>query len=86
MLSEPGEITPVRVLGYLDFALRKSFTKDEAAHTRFVELAGRHAGLWGGRAAAAGRKETTPRSKSPHELLPGGTSRHGNDGGKGDRA
>ncbi len=74
LLSQPGEITPARVLGYLDFALRKSLVHDDpAAHTRCIELAGRHAGLWGNRGAAAGRKETTPRSKSPDELLPGGT-------------
>lgn len=59
LLAEPKEFTQANVLGYLSFALRKSLRQDDArtASARYIELAGRHAGLWGGHGAPVGRKE-----------------------------
>jgi len=56
-----GELTKDRVLGYLDFALRKSLNADvHTAPARYIELAGRHVGLWGGKGAPVGKKEPQP--------------------------
>jgi hypothetical protein len=54
----PGEFPPERVLDILEIALRKSLATDaQTATARYIELAGRKAGLWGGNGAPAGRKE-----------------------------
>ena len=46
----PGEFPPERVLDILEIALRKSLATDaQTATARYIELAGRKAGLWGGR-------------------------------------
>ncbi len=53
--APPGSITPERVLGDLDYALRKSIEDDSHASTaRYLELLGRHVGLWPGREAGKG--------------------------------
>jgi hypothetical protein len=64
----PGEFTPERVLDILEIALRKSLATDaQTATARYIELAGRKAGLWGGNGAPTGRKESsaTPESGAP---------------------
>lgn len=56
----PGEFTPERVLDLLEIALRKSLSSDsQTATARYIELAGRKAGLWGGPGAASGRAAST---------------------------
>jgi hypothetical protein len=61
LLDEKGEVTSERVLSLLDRALRQSLKSDvHTAPARYIELAGRKAGLWGGRGAPTGRKETVP--------------------------
>ena len=67
----PGEFPPERVLGLLEIALRKSLATDsQTATARYIELAGRKAGLWGGHGAPSGKKEPgeVPRTPSPAEL------------------
>jgi hypothetical protein len=80
-VGDPTAITPERVLSDLDIVLRKARRKDRpsSADARFLELAGRRAGLWGGRGAApAGAAEACDdedMGPSPAELLrPPGTS------------
>lgn len=64
-----GELTRERVLDYLDLALRKSLAADvHTAPARYIELAGRHVGLWGGRGAPAGKKE--PREAEEQSISP----------------
>ena len=54
----PGEFPPQRVLDILEIALRKSLATDaQTATARYIELAGRKAGLWGGAGAPAKAKE-----------------------------
>lgn len=54
----PGEFSPERVLEILEIALRKSLATDaQTATARYIELAGRKAGLWGGHGAPAREKE-----------------------------
>jgi hypothetical protein len=66
----PGEFPPQRVLDILELALRESISsKAQTATARYVELAGRKAGLWGGHGAPAGKKEPAKRSLSPAELM-----------------
>jgi len=55
-IGDPQPITAERVLSDLDTALRQSLASGKAtASARYIELAGRHAGLWGGRGAPMGR-------------------------------
>jgi hypothetical protein len=62
----PGEFPPERVLEILEIALRKSLATDaQTATARYIELAGRNAGLWGGQGAPAGRKEPADPEMSP---------------------
>ncbi len=62
----PGEFPPERVLEILEIALRKSLATDaQTATARYIELAGRKAGLWGGQGAPAGRKEPADPEMSP---------------------
>jgi hypothetical protein len=67
-----GELTKDRVLGYLDLALRKSLNADvHTAPARYIELAGRHVGLWGGKGAPVGKHEPSApekRDMSPAEI------------------
>jgi hypothetical protein len=66
----PGEFPPQRVLDILEIALRKSIsTEAQTATARYVELAGRKAGLWGGHSAPVGKKGSAERSLSPAELM-----------------
>jgi len=62
----PGEFPPERVLEILEIALRKSLATDaQTATARYIELAGRKAGLWGGNGAPAGKKEPADPEMSP---------------------
>ena len=55
-IGDPQPITAERVLSDLDTALRQSLASGKAtASARYIELAGRHTGLWGGRGAPTGR-------------------------------
>ncbi|MBS0546483.1 MAG: hypothetical protein JSR24_01965 [Proteobacteria bacterium] len=57
----PGEFPPERVLAILEIALRKSLATDtQTATARYIELAGRKAGLWSGNGAPVGRRPETP--------------------------
>jgi hypothetical protein len=67
LLAKPKELTQANVRRYLSFALRRSLLQDDAkgASARYIELAGRQAGLWGGRGAPVGRKEFSAESAGP---------------------
>ena len=70
----PGEFPPDRVRQILEIALRQSMAnkKGQTATARFVELAGRTDGTWGGRGTPNGRKEPAAdaeRSIGPAELM-----------------
>lgn len=67
----PGEFPPGRVLDILEIALRQSLATDkQTATARYIELAGRQAGLWGGHGAPSGKREPgIEHSPSPAELL-----------------
>ncbi len=62
----PGEFPPERVLSLLEIALRQSMAceKGQTATARYIELAGRKAGLWGGNGAPSGRKEPSAQPES----------------------
>jgi hypothetical protein len=66
----PGEFPPERVLEILEIALRQSLaTEKQTATARYIELAGRQAGLWGGHGAPTGKRESgVEHSPSPAEL------------------
>jgi hypothetical protein len=72
LLSHAGEFTSERVLGFLDLALRKSLASGmHTAPARYIELAGRKAGLWSGRGTSSGRREPRDRESTgpgPAEL------------------
>jgi hypothetical protein len=72
-VGDPNSITPERVLGDLDIVLRKARRKEAltSADARYFDFAGRKLGLWGGRAAPAGRKEPEEEDvgPSPADLL-----------------
>lgn len=69
-IGDPRPITTERVLSDLDTALRQSLASGKAtASARYIELAGRYAGLWGGRGAPVGRRE--PAADVNSALAPG---------------
>ena len=69
-IGDPRPITTERVLSDLDTALRQSLASGKAtASARYIELAGRYAGLWGGRGAPIGRRE--PAADVNSALAPG---------------
>jgi hypothetical protein len=69
-VGDPRPITTERVLSDLDAALRQSLASGKStASARFIELAGRYTGLWGGRGAPVGRRE--PAAGDGAALAPG---------------
>jgi hypothetical protein len=59
-LASGSGLTPERIEGYLDLALRRSIVSAvEASPARYIELAGRLRGMWGGRGAPVGKKESS---------------------------
>lgn len=72
-IGDPRPITTERVLSDLDTALRQSLASGKAtASARYIELAGRYAGLWGGRGAPVGRRE--PAAADAAALAPGSST------------
>jgi hypothetical protein len=66
----PGEFSPQRVLDILEIALRKSMATDaQTATARYIELAGRKAGLWKGQDAPA-RPRRRPSDDPPTVCRP----------------
>ena len=65
--GKPGEFPPDRVRQILEIALRQSMAsrKGQTATARYIELAGRTDGTWGGRGAPVGRKEPADPEMSP---------------------
>jgi hypothetical protein len=64
-LASKGGLTPDRIEGYLDLALRQSIVAAaKASPARYIDLAGRLRGMWGGRGAPVGKKEPVPEERS----------------------
>jgi hypothetical protein len=64
-----GELTPDRILSYLHLGLRRSLAAQvDSSPARYIDLAGRHHGMWGGRGAPAGKKE--PRQPEEQSISP----------------
>jgi len=69
------------VSALLEIALRKSLAADaQTATARYIELAGRTAGMWGGKGASSGKKQPEQRTKSPGELMREEAAKHGRSG------